>query len=61
MTFLIAQSLVEYSAVTAIADTVDRISLVVQDWTGHIDSRILIAGGLLLAVWLGRRMFSHRY
>jgi len=58
---MIAQSLVEYSAVTAIADTVARISLMVQDWTGHIDGRILIATGVLLAVWLGRRMFSHRY
>ena len=58
---MIAQSLAEYSAVTAIADTVDRISLMVQDWTRHIDSRVLIVGGLLVAVWLGRRMFSHRY
>ena len=56
---MLAQGLVEYSALTAMADGVQHASVQVQDWIASVDSRVFWIGGVILAVWVGRRLLSH--
>ena len=57
---MIAQGIVEYSALTALADAVQHVSLVVQDLLAHVDSRVWMAAGAVLVLWAGRRLLSAR-
>jgi hypothetical protein len=55
---MLAQNLAGYSALTAMAATVEHVSVAAQYWLTHIDSRILIGVGLAFTAWMGRRLFS---
>jgi len=58
---MLAQSLAGYSALTAMAATVEHVSATAQDWLTHIDNRAWIGVGVLAAVWVGLRLFSPKY
>jgi len=53
---MLAQGIVEYSALTALADGVQRVSNVVQDFLGGVDSRVLWVVGVVVMVWIVRKI-----
>jgi len=46
----------EYSAVTALADGVQRVTSVVQDLIGSVDSRVWWVVGVVGVVWIARKI-----
>ena len=53
---MLAQGMAEYSAVTALADGVQRVSGVVQDLIGGVDSRVWLVVGVVAVVWIARKI-----
>ena len=53
---MLAQGMAEYSAVTALADGVQRVTSVVQDLIGGVDSRVWWVVGVVVMVWIARKI-----
>ena len=53
---MLAQGMAEYSAVTALADAVQRVSSEVQDLIGGVDSRVWWVVGVVGVVWIARKI-----
>ena len=55
---MLAQNLVEYSALSELAGGVQRVSMAAQDWLQNVDSRVWLVGGFVVVVCVARRLFS---
>ena len=53
---MLAQGMAEYSAVTALADGVQHVSNVFQDFFGGVDSRVWWVVGVVVMVWMVRKI-----
>jgi hypothetical protein len=58
---ILAQGLVEYSAVTGFTDAVHHSSTVVQYWLRNVDPRVWPVAGIVAFVWFVHRVFSRPY